>query len=231
MKTMDERAEEYINLVQLNPNSYKGDVETAYVCGCIDQKRIDDASDTRDAVIEKLLESDNSWSTIDVLKKLIEATEILLHEKNYDGHGWEEISHCVKRGKEILLNLTSLQSESKEGKQKPSADKLIWPVYLNDKASKHQNKYASFCAFVENESIVDVWDLVCQAGEEFASLQAGKDDGKSELREELILKSFIEFLQRTYKEFGKPSWSMAGDEAYRFFVPDDEDIDEYLSQR
>ncbi len=49
----------------------------------------------------------NAWPTKDVLRKLIFAAEYLLHEKNYDGHGWEEISHCVQRGKEILNLLTA----------------------------------------------------------------------------------------------------------------------------
>lgn len=42
------------------------------------------------------------WPTKDVLAKLIEAAEILLHQKSYDGHGYEQIEICVKRGKEIL---------------------------------------------------------------------------------------------------------------------------------
>jgi transcriptional regulator with XRE-family HTH domain len=54
-----------------------------------------------------ILGLDNSWSLKDVLKKLIEASEILLHQKNYDGHGWEEINHCVERGKAIVSTLSS----------------------------------------------------------------------------------------------------------------------------
>jgi transcriptional regulator with XRE-family HTH domain len=53
-----------------------------------------------------ILGLDSSWSLKDVLKKLIEASEILLHQKNYDGHGWEEINHCVERGKEIVSTLS-----------------------------------------------------------------------------------------------------------------------------
>jgi len=53
-----------------------------------------------------ILGLDNSWSLKDVLKKLIEASEILLHQKNYDGHGWEEINHCVERGKAIVSTLS-----------------------------------------------------------------------------------------------------------------------------
>lgn len=50
---------------------------------------------------EKLLGLDQAWPLKDVLKKLTEATHILLHEKDYDGHGWEEIEACLIRAKEI----------------------------------------------------------------------------------------------------------------------------------
>lgn len=38
----------------------------------------------------------------------------------------------------------------------------------------HPNKYASFPAFVENESSVDVYELVCKANEEYASFNNSK---------------------------------------------------------
>jgi hypothetical protein len=47
----------------------------------------------------------NSWPLIDVLRKLVEVADILLHKKDYDGHGWEEMEHCYQRGKEIILQL------------------------------------------------------------------------------------------------------------------------------
>ena len=56
--------------------------------------------------LQSVLALDNAWCLKDVLKKLIEASEILLLQKNYDGHGWEEISHCVDRGKEIVSILS-----------------------------------------------------------------------------------------------------------------------------
>lgn len=52
--------------------------------------------------VEKVLAENEPWSLYEVLKKLVEASEILLIKKDYDGHGWEEISHAVKRGKEII---------------------------------------------------------------------------------------------------------------------------------
>lgn len=45
---------------------------------------------------------ENPWPTIDVLKRLIWASEYLVNEKDYDGLNHEEITLCVKRGKEIL---------------------------------------------------------------------------------------------------------------------------------
>lgn len=42
------------------------------------------------------------WPTKDVIAKLIEAAEILLHQHNYDGHGYEEITAAVERAKQII---------------------------------------------------------------------------------------------------------------------------------
>jgi len=55
-----------------------------------------------DKEIEEVLSLDNPWCLRDVLKELVRASNILLHDKNYDGHGWEGISHCVDRGNEII---------------------------------------------------------------------------------------------------------------------------------
>jgi hypothetical protein len=55
----------------------------------------------RDELV-KLLGTDNAWPLVNVMEKLVESTEILLHKKDYDRHGWEEVSHCVERGKEII---------------------------------------------------------------------------------------------------------------------------------
>lgn len=51
--------------------------------------------------IDDILMLDRPYSLKHVIDKLVEASEILLHNKNYDGHGWELISHCVDLGKEI----------------------------------------------------------------------------------------------------------------------------------
>ena len=53
-------------------------------------------------ISDEMLELDNPWNTMDVITKLIWATEYLLHNKSYDGHSYEELNICVTRGKEIL---------------------------------------------------------------------------------------------------------------------------------
>lgn len=49
------------------------------------------------------------WSLKDVLAKLASASNILLLDKNYDGHGWEEISHCVDEAKSINELIVKIQ--------------------------------------------------------------------------------------------------------------------------
>lgn len=53
--------------------------------------------------LRAVLMEDQAWPLRDVLAKLVEAGEILMHQKNYDGHGWEEISTAIERGKAALL--------------------------------------------------------------------------------------------------------------------------------
>lgn len=50
---------------------------------------------------------DEAWPLNDILKKLCEATKILLNEKNYDGHGYEEIAHCLSRAEKYLSDRAS----------------------------------------------------------------------------------------------------------------------------
>lgn len=45
---------------------------------------------------------DEPWPLRGIMAKLVEAADILLDEKSYDGHGWEEIHHCRDRAKAIL---------------------------------------------------------------------------------------------------------------------------------
>lgn len=52
--------------------------------------------------LQEVLGIHNAWPLVGVLKKLTGAAKYLLDVKNYDRHGWEEVSHCVKRGEEII---------------------------------------------------------------------------------------------------------------------------------
>jgi hypothetical protein len=52
--------------------------------------------------LNEILRLDQPWPLVDVLKKLIEASDILLHEKNYDRNGWEEHEHCFREGNKIV---------------------------------------------------------------------------------------------------------------------------------
>lgn len=47
---------------------------------------------------------DQPWPLKDVISKLCDAAEILLHEKNYDGHGYEEIIESLRIGREWIKN-------------------------------------------------------------------------------------------------------------------------------
>lgn len=52
---------------------------------------------------------DNPYPLRDVLKRLIWATEYLLHVKNYDGHQYEELGQCVRRAREIMESILKLK--------------------------------------------------------------------------------------------------------------------------
>jgi len=46
---------------------------------------------SKDEQIKELKGLENAWSLRDTLEKLIEASNILLNDKSYDGHGYEQI--------------------------------------------------------------------------------------------------------------------------------------------
>lgn len=63
----------------------------------------------RNKELEELLGLSKPWCLKDVLVKLVSASNILLLDKNYDGHGWEEISHCVDEAKNIEEIIIKIQ--------------------------------------------------------------------------------------------------------------------------
>lgn len=42
------------------------------------------------------------WSLLEVMKKLTEASDILLHQKDYDRMGWEEHECAYREGLKII---------------------------------------------------------------------------------------------------------------------------------
>lgn len=59
----------------------------------------------RDEFIKEVLGIENSWPLIDVLKKLMWATEYLLTDKDYDGNKHEELRMCVDMAKAITYTI------------------------------------------------------------------------------------------------------------------------------
>ncbi len=60
------------------------------------------------AELYPVLGLDNPYPLHIVLEKLKWATNYLLHKKNYDGHGYEELNQCVRRAEEIISCLKEL---------------------------------------------------------------------------------------------------------------------------
>jgi hypothetical protein len=56
--------------------------------------------------VETVIRWNESWPLRDILNELVQASEILLDKKNYDGHGWEEIRHAMNHAKVIISHLT-----------------------------------------------------------------------------------------------------------------------------
>lgn len=56
---------------------------------------------------DEILGHDNPFPLHDVLKRLVDAAEYLLHKQDYDGPDYEEIGTCVKRAKDIMKLLNT----------------------------------------------------------------------------------------------------------------------------
>jgi len=57
---------------------------------------------------------DTPWPTHDLLDKLADATDILLHDKDYDGHGWEILQQCMEEARRRSRLIRLRLKESKE---------------------------------------------------------------------------------------------------------------------
>ena len=56
----------------------------------------------RSLPIEKVLRLDQPFNLEEILKGLVEASDILLHKKDYDGHGWEHLEYCYRHAKDVI---------------------------------------------------------------------------------------------------------------------------------
>ncbi len=52
--------------------------------------------------LNKVIRMDQPYNLPEILKALTECADILLHDKGYDGAGWERLEYCFKHGKEII---------------------------------------------------------------------------------------------------------------------------------
>lgn len=62
---------------------------------------------------EELMGLENAWPLRDILKKLIESSDILLHEKDYDGHGWELIDKAKEEAEKTVKLLSKHTTDEK----------------------------------------------------------------------------------------------------------------------
>ncbi len=61
--------------------------------------------------ISEILGFDNPFALNDVLSKLAEAAEYLLHKKSYDGYDYEEIGICAGRARDIVKLFHTINSD------------------------------------------------------------------------------------------------------------------------
>lgn len=81
----------------------KPSADGCYTCGCNDAASL--KTEQAEASILSDLLSDDPWPLKDVLTKLVEATNILLNDHGYDGHGWELINAARDRAVEIAKGI------------------------------------------------------------------------------------------------------------------------------
>lgn len=102
----------------------------------------------------EILALDTAWPLIDVLKKLVHATDVLLHEKAYDRAGWEEIEHCFQRGKQTIELLDKYQSLSVPQPLKPLSDEEILSAF-----EKNLTDFSDYSTGMKNDLLNSVKDL------------------------------------------------------------------------
>lgn len=61
--------------------------------------------------LKQALRFDKPWSVLDIIEKLVEAGNYLLHDCNWDYDDWESIAHAIKGGEEWLLEARQEREE------------------------------------------------------------------------------------------------------------------------
>lgn len=90
-QTIDDRADEYVNRTTLNPNTYKGDVQTAYCVGASDEKRLMEAKIIEiDAVFNSLPDGNEKYLCKAKLRRIFSAYWL----DGYKYKGWHSNSSC-----------------------------------------------------------------------------------------------------------------------------------------
>ena len=71
----------------------------ADVCGT---RTLDSMTGETDKILEDLLGLRTAFPTIDILTRLTEAGDVLLHRYDYDAHGWEVLHYCIEDAKKRI---------------------------------------------------------------------------------------------------------------------------------
>ncbi|HDY66653.1 MAG TPA: hypothetical protein ENH85_02555 [Candidatus Scalindua sp.] len=66
----------------------------------------------------------SAWPPRDIVEKLTIAADVLLHKKDYDGHGWEGIEYCWRLAKEWLQSIQPAKGEECECKDLNATNRI-----------------------------------------------------------------------------------------------------------
>lgn len=86
----------------------------------------------------------NAWPLRDVLERLAQGMEILLHDKGYDGNWHEEFLICMNRANEIRA-LLSQPENSRESRQEPSEGQDEKPCIHHNVVYGPAGAYCDIC--------------------------------------------------------------------------------------
>ena len=89
--------------------------------------------------IKSIVKPEKPYNLVETLKGLIDAADILLHKKNYDGHNWEELEQCYTHGKDFIeIIVQALRNDyfkTMDIKIKKLTPTAKMPIYSTDGAA------------------------------------------------------------------------------------------------